>query len=291
MNILKNLGTTHRKRLQSWALGVLLFIFLVVVFTYSPWQPGDDWETFVEASRRVLTGGPLYGHVMVKYYYTNPPWLAILLMPLTLLPFNIGLAVLSAVTLVAPLLLLRRWESKPGLLKPLLALISPPILYILIHGQIDALILLGVFLPAELWWLVAITKPQVTLGLAAAVPVKRWFYTGLITAVVLAVSLLLYSNWPVQILHTPFTIASEAHNIWAGLWPYQVPLGVALITLGFSRRNERLMVASSPLLVPYASLSSMLGAWVAILTYLKDWQAILVWLSWWAAVAYRGLVN
>lgn len=199
------------------------------------------------------------------------------------------MAVLSTVTLIVSLLLLRRWQPDTGLIKPFLVLISPPVLYILIHGQIDALILGGIFLPVEFWWLVALTKPQVSIGVAVGVPLYKWLYTGIITVVVIVISILIYGNWMEQLLLNPPPFINEAHNIWLGSWPYQVPVGIAILTLGFTRRDERLMVASSPLLSPYAALSSFLGAWIAILTFLEDWQALLVWLSWWAGIVYRGL--
>jgi hypothetical protein len=254
-------------------------------------MPGDDWELFAGAAQRVLSGNPIYGQIIVHDYYFNPPWVAVLLIPLALLPHRVGLAVLSTLTLFVSLLLLHRWLPKPGYIKPILMLLSPPIFYILIHGQIDTLILLGIFLPVEWWWLVAISKPQITLGLAAGVPPRLWIRAGVITFAVLAASLLLFGNWISQVLFHPLPLIYTNRNVWNGLWPFQVPVGLALLVLGYSRSDERLFVASSPLLVPYAALSSFLGAWIGLLTFLKDWQAVIVWLSWWAAVAYRGLVN
>ena len=78
-------------------------------------------------------------------------------------------------------------------------------------------------------------------------------------------------------------------NLWLGLWPFQVPAGVTLLLFGLSRKDERLLLAASPFLSPYATISSMLGPWLAVLMFLEKWQAAIVWLSWWAAVAYRGL--
>jgi hypothetical protein len=181
----KILTSPNRKHIQAWGLGIVIFLALVAAFSYIPWLPGDDWENFVGAARRILAGDPLYGQIIVHDYYVYPPWVAVLLLPLAVLPQRVGSAVLSTLTLFVSLLLLRRWLPRPGLVKPFLMLLSPPIFYIIIHGQIDALILLGIFLPVEWWWLVAISKPQITLGLAAGVPPKRWIRAGLITTVVL----------------------------------------------------------------------------------------------------------
>lgn len=69
---------SERRTFLTWILGTILFLLLVIAFIYSPWQPGDDWENFAGAAQRVLTGGSLYGEIIVRYYYANPPWLAVI---------------------------------------------------------------------------------------------------------------------------------------------------------------------------------------------------------------------
>jgi len=265
---------------------------LVLAFWFSPWPGGDDWETFHGAAQRLMEGDqPLYGTRITHAYYSNPPWLAALLIPLSLLPFKLGWAITASATLGAALLLLHRWQPQAGFVKPVLILLAPPMLYTLMHGQIDALIISGVWLPAECWGIVALTKPQVAIGLLAGIPRQHWLRAAAFTALLLILSLVLVGNWIGDLLNQPAPFVSAGHNLWRGLWPFQIPAGVALVALGMSRQDERLLIAGSPLLSPYAAISTLLGPWIAMITYLANWQAILVFLSWWGAVIYRGLMG
>lgn len=279
---------------SRWRQVILLaavFALLVAAFLASPWSGGDDWKVFHDAGRRVLGGEPLYGEaVMAGYYYYNPAWFALLLAPSGLLPIRLGWAILSAATLIAGVALLRRWEPGSGIIKPVLVLLSPPMIYLLLHGQIDMIIISAVFLPAEWWALAAFTKPQVALGLVAGIPRGRWLRTILVSGTVLAVTLILFGLWPLELIDQPPSFIDIGHNLWRGLWPFQVPAGIALVALGYSRRDERLLIAGSPLLSPYAAISTLIGPWIATITYLNGWQSLLVFVSWWAAVIYRAVV-
>lgn len=270
---------------------VLLFVALVFIFFLSPWPGGDDWETFRGAVWRLLEGERLYGTRITHAYYSNPPWLAALLLPLGILPFKFGWAIVCAASLGAALLLVYRWQPQTGIVKPLLILLSPPMFYILMHGQIDALVLSGVWLPTQYWAIVALTKPQVAIGLIAGIPQRHWIRALALTGILVGLSLLLLGNWVEELLHQPSPFVGAGHNLWQHLWPFQVPAGVALVLLGMSRKDERLLVAGSPLLSPYAAISTLIGPWIAAVTYLSNWQAALVFLSWWGAVLYRGLVG
>jgi hypothetical protein len=279
---------TPWNRNKSGLLAILLvFIAFTAGFILSPVATGDDWETFYGTARRALTGVELYKSPVTFAYYSNPPWVAVTLIPFSLLPFRWGWALVCTLSFLGVLAVSFRWKLSP--VKVVLAMLSPAMLYITLHGQIDMLLLCGLFLPREWWGLLALAKPQVAIGLLFGIPPQRWLRAGLITAGVLLITLVLFGNWPVDYLHQPHPFASEAHNLWLGLWPFQAPVGVALILMGVSRSEEKMLVAGSPFLMPYATTSSLIGPWLAASAYLKDWQAVIVWLSWWGAVIYRGV--
>ncbi len=280
---------SHNVSRRDIAFGTVLFVVLVVAFVVSPWPGGDDWETFQGAAQRLLSRDSLYGSRITHAYYSNPPWLAALLVPLGILPFKLGWAFICATSLGAALLLLHRWQPRAGMVKPFLVLLSPPMFYILMHGQIDALVISGVWLPSQCWAIVALTKPQVAIGLAAGIQRKQRLKAVLVTAVLLALSVLVLGNWIEAFLNQPAPFVEADHNMWRGLWPFQVPAGVALVALGISRNDERLLISGSPLLSPYAAISTLIGPWIAAVTYLSNRQATLVFLSWWGAVIYRSL--
>lgn len=270
-------------------LSTMLFItiLLTVGFGISPIITGDDWETFHGAARRVLRGQPLYDTPITFAYFSNPPWVAVALIPFSLLPLRWGWALVSSLSFLAILGLSFRFRLGP--IKTALALSSLAMIYIVLHGQIDALLLAGIFLPLEWRVLLALAKPQVTFGLLFGVPPRRWLRALLLTTGMVLLSLAVFWMWPREWLAQPREFANEAHNLWLGLWPFQAPAGVALILLGISRTDDKLLIAGSPFLSPYAATSSLVGPWLAVGAFLKDWQALLVWLSWWAAVIYRGM--
>jgi hypothetical protein len=277
------------KRRRPIELGVaaLAGLALIIVFTLAPIPGGDDWEIFHGAAQRILKGVPLYGEKVTHGYYYNPPWLAVLFAPLGGLPFRLGWAILSVVSLVGVAAVVRRWGG--SLIATILVLLSPAMIYTLLHGQIDGLVLSGVLLPQEWWILVAVTKPQIAIGLLLGIPRAKLLRALLVSGLVLLVSFLLFGNWPLQAYRQPRTFQDQTHNLWLGLWPFQVPAGIALLLLGMSRRDERWLIAGSPFLLPYAATSSLLGPWAVLCTVLTEWQALIVLASWWGAVVYRML--
>ena len=274
-------------RRQEIALYAAIFLTIAAAFALIPMPGGDDWETFYGAAKRILSSEPLYGAPVTHAYYSNPPWLALAFAPISLLPFRWGLGLLAAGTLFTSLLLIRRYA--PGGIKLALFLLSPPSIYILIHGQIDILMLAGVLLAREWWPLLALTKPQVALGLLAGVPRAKWTRAGVIVGSAILGTMLLFGPWPLELLSQPTPFRWEGHNLWLGLWPFQAPLGVALLLLGIERKDERFLFSASPFFLPYAAVSSLIGPWLAALSWLKGWQAGLIFLSWWGAVIYRSL--
>ena len=273
------------ERLKKTAIGILLGLALIAAFSLSPLPGGDDWEVFYHAGRRVLSGDPLYGEPIYHgFYYYNAPWLAVLIAPITILPSRLGRGMLSALTLILTILVVRRWDE--GLLKPVLALLSPPMFYILLHGQVDAIVLAGVMLPSLYWGLVALSKPQVAIGLIFGVGDIRGFLKMIgVTAAVLLFSLLLFGNWPLELIRQPGPVGQ--HNIWLGLWPYQILVGMGIVFYGMNRKDERFFIAASPFFLPYAATSSLLGPWIVMMTLLKNWQATIVLLAWWAISVFR----
>jgi hypothetical protein len=204
-----------------------------------------------------------------------------------LIPLKLGWALLCAATLAVAVLVLRRFLPNPGWIRVLAVLGSPPMFYILVHGQIDVILIGAVLLPAWLWPLAAITKPQVTIGLILGVPRPLWLRAALVTGAALGVSFLLWGFWPPEMLAQAGRFADTSRNVWAGLWPFQVPAGIMLLLLGVTRKDARFLIAGSPFLSPYAALSTLIGPWIAAVTFLKPWQVAVVWASWWGAVVYR----
>lgn len=270
--------------------GILIILAAAAVITtvvyYSPIHSGDDWGIYYRAAWRILTGVPLYDQPIGFGYYYNPPWVAAALIPLALLPERLGWALISCVTLGAITAVAMHWQV--GRLKLALILTCPATIYLLLHGQLDAILLATVFLPGAMWATMAFAKPQVTIGFLLGVPRSSWVRSGVIFAIVLAGSIAMFGNWMVQWIQMPRPMTLQDHNLWLHLWPYQIPVGIALLVMGACRRDEKWLIAGSPLIFPYAAMSSLIGPWLAGSTLLRSWQTFGIWLLWWVAVIFWG---
>lgn len=266
---------------REFLLLTLVFLLITAMFALFSLPGGDDWGFFRGVVQRMLTGESIYTQRFNGSHYHYPPWVATLLIPLGILPFAWGRALLCTLSLLFAILIARRFQM--SIIKQALVLLSPPMLYLLLHGQIDALALGVVLLPPAWWAVGSITKPQVTLGLIFGVPRSQWLKAVIIGAVVFALSLILFGLWPLDLLRQPKEFAGMGLNIWGGLWPYQLPLGLALVFRSWQKKDDRYLIASSPFFMPYAATSSLLGPWIALSSMLEDWQAAVVLVVWWIA--------
>lgn len=264
---------------------IVVLVILVTAFAMLPLPGGDDWGIYYGSAKRILNNTELYGKVVTFSYLYNPPWVPILFVPFSLLPFQWGWGLLSVSSLVIIVFLAKKFDL--GLVKLSIVLLSPPVFYILLHGQIDALVLGALLLPFEWWPIAAITKPQVALGYFFGIPRSYWGRAAVYTTLILTLSFILFGNWPLEIIRQPQP--SGAHNFWVGLWPFNLPVGVGLLFLGINRKDLRLMISASPFLMPYAATSSFLGVWIAMCSMLKKWQAAIILILYWTVVVYRAI--
>ncbi len=117
--------------------------------------------------------------------FDYPPWVGALLVPFGALPSAWGRAFVTSLLLTV--LICRRF--KLSLIQHSLVLLSPPMLYIFLHGQIDVLALAVFLLPRHFWLIGSITKPQVTIGLIFGLQRENfWKSVGIAAAVTLASS-------------------------------------------------------------------------------------------------------
>jgi hypothetical protein len=119
---------------------------------------------------------------------------------------------------------------------------------------------------------------------------EKWSRGFLVVIGIMIVSLMIFGMWIIPLMQQPSPFVQGAHNLWSGLWPFQVPLGMAILLYGINKKDNRFLVSSSPFLFPYATMGSLLGPWLAALSVLEDWQSLIILLSWWGAVIYRVVI-
>lgn len=261
------------KILPGIIVAICLFIVFWLAYHYVPrWI---DWPTYRSAALALFAGRSPYD--VLTFY--NPPWVLILLIPLAVLPERIGGAILFILNLVAFTLLAYKYGAN---LKRLpIFILSLPVIFTLYSAQIDGILLLGLLLPRWLGLFLLLAKPQIGIGIAIIWFIEEYKANrirGVIKtfAPVTIAYLLSLAIYRLDMVHGLFTLVAPWNT---SLWPYSIPVGLALIGLAIYKKNSKLALISSPLLSPYVGFYS----WsVVILGFVEfsPWVYLVSLISW-----------
>lgn len=214
-------------------------------------RPMIDWAVFMHALQVWLTGGNPYAGIE----FANPIWTLALLSPFALIPADWQPLAILLVTLILAALLCRRFQLRgPGLV---LVMASPVVWWSIGYGNIDALALSGLLLPAPIGLVILAIKPQATAPLMLITLLKVYDDGGLKRAVLSAAPVTMLGLAWLGIYGLHFSNTNFGGN--ASLFPYSLILGLPALILAVKVRSERLALLAGPCLSPYASLSSFLG--------------------------------
>jgi hypothetical protein len=163
-------------------------------------------------------------------------------------------------------------------------LVSYPVVFGIIYGQIDGLISLGYILPPTLGLFLVLAKPQSGLGLAIFWLIDAWYLgrwrkvlsTFLPVTVAFGLSYFLFGNW----FSTMSYPASQSWN--TSLWPQSIPIGSVLLVSALQQRKPGLAIASSPFLSPYVAAHSWAATLIGLMpnSLLTIIASIGTWLVW-----------
>jgi hypothetical protein len=236
---------------------------------------------------------PLLGFDWHRLFYLGfldqyPPWMIPLFAPFRLLDWRWSLALVNSLSLMAVAATTaaqsRRvvWE---GLGAAALALLTPPLWYMLWDGQIDGLVLISLLiLPISLP--LVLLRPQIIGWLLLS---KRTWFIGLIAWV--SLSFLVWGNWLTELLDKARgSIIHPTAIGWATLgWPILV-LGLAMWLEALRRGDPwRLLAAgmvAAPYIQPYHTIILL-----PVLGRLKGYPRLIVWLLAWVVGLVPGLLG
>jgi hypothetical protein len=177
-------------------------------------------------------------------------------MPLRLLSPVIAKALVNMLSVALTALVIRRYGGNMLLTIPIF--ISPIGYWMLTTAQVDALILAGFLLAPAGLDLLFLWKPQVVLHALWTRVLRNprlYLSAGIL---LLGLSLLFWGNWVRVILGTSSSSLADAW--WnRSIWPYGIPVGVALIYWSIKKKDETYGVMASPLLSPYVNGPSYIG--------------------------------
>jgi len=272
---LRSLGLSKNRWVFIF-LGVAVLVLMVwAVATFVPEQ--IDWvRTYRPATRELLAFRSPYN---IKTYY-NPPWMLIPMIPMALLPDRIGNGVLFVVSLCVIIYSAIRFGAKPVSL--IAFLLSFPVIFLLLFGQIDWMVLLGFTLPPQIGLLFILSKPQIAIPYAVFIFVESWRSGGIkqVVKVFLPVtisyifSFLLFGYWVKPLEPHTYT---AIYNL--SLWPTGIVVGLVFLVKSIRKRNKVLSIVAGPLFSPYVGVHSWAVSILAILS--QKWETIAVTIGSW----------
>lgn len=264
------------KLFASLSLAALLAVATVVIpnWHFPIW--GHDFHLFYQAATALRTGQNPYEYDFHDpvYSFHNPVYVAVIFVPLSLLPERIAMIVNAG--LAAGAIWLVFYRLARSTFTASLALVSRPVFMILLTGNVDWLPLLaGIATPGVGLWL-ALVKPQVGFILAAVLGwqvyrqnKRRGVWLMIALGAVLGLSLALGMRWQSMI--------AIQWNL--SLFPFSLPIGAWLTWRAFQKNDRAPALAAAPFLSPYVAIQS----WGAAFPWLTRWRGLLlaaVVLSW-----------
>jgi hypothetical protein len=245
---------------------------------------GLDWISFYPAVRACLHGANPYlaGEVF------EPFWTYLLLSPFALLPYWPGRVLLFVVSLVAFAYTAHRLgASRPQLV---LFLLSAPVMGCLANGNVDWLVLSGLWMPPWLGLFFVLIKPQIGLAIAVFWAFEAWQRGGVrrllqtFAPVTLAylLSFALYGFWVLYLKD----MGSNPERITG--FPWVVPLGLFLLIQSIRRRERDLAIVAGPFLAPYVSQFSYAAVLLGL--FRRPRVFLIAWILLWSIVGIRFLM-
>lgn len=256
-------------------------------------QLGFDWIVYAyPALMAFVSGSDPY---TVVPNFVTPPWLLLLLSPLSLLSPVQGVIALGVITVTGLVALCGRNSScgrKSQLWLAIPLAVSFPMITLLWHGQVDGVILWGLTLGGPVGLLLLAAKPQaaVFVGLIWAMQAWReggWKKTArlvLPVIIVAAASACLYPSW----VRAMLSASAWAHT--TNGFPWSLALGAGVLVAALRGRREDLAALATLLLAPYTNVQSWVPA-MALLSARYRWETVAAcaasWLIPWWLLALR----
>ncbi len=246
--------------------GVLVYVGLGLLAVLAVWLasyvPNADWSgTFEPAGREILQGHSPYDQPL----FLNPPWAALLVLPFMALQPGLARGLWFVLTLVS--IGYTAWRLRAPKLALIALLLSPTAIGALLAANLDAFAVPGIFLPPALGLLLLMIKPQVGAGVAVFYLVESWRRKGLAgvlrtfapLAVLTVLGAVLFPIWIQRMIGKP---ANEWNR---SIFPFGIPVGLAILWLAVRTESKYLALAAAPFLSPYLTFYTYLVVQIGLL--------------------------
>lgn len=284
---------TSRFNRAQWSLIIAVATLLLAGLTLllaNNLPFGVDWAWSIRpAALKLLNGQSPYEVAAAEEVFAGAPWALVPLMPLAVLPENLGRAILFLVSVTAFAVAAFRLGANPLTMGAFVA--SPPVVHCLLNANLDWMPVLGFTLSPWLGLFFIAVKPQMGFVMAIFWLIESWRTGGIVKAVkvfapatvAFLLSLALFGLWPL----TSMRILEYSRGWNASLWPISIPVGLVLTVAAIRRRDQRYAMGASPCLSPYVLFHAWSGALVTLVTSTPEMVAAVAGL--WLLVAIVGL--
>ena len=270
-----------RQSTQIVLVVIICFITIVVFSLILP--PAIDWHKIYRPAAVAL----IKGHSPFDIdRFSNAPWALLPMLPLLLVPENVGRAISALCALVTFAYVAHRFGGKPVAI--VFFLLSPPVIQSMLDGNLDWLAAIGFVLPPQIGLFFVLMKPQIGIAVVVFWLIQSLRRNGIREAIrvfapislTLIASFVIFGLWPLGF--------SRAFS-WGGnasLWPMSIPVGLALSVSSIRRRRIEYAIAASPCLSPYVLLHSWYGPLLAIVSLTPEIAAAVIGM--WILVGIRA---
>jgi hypothetical protein len=245
-----------------------IFLYLAIAFTavigvwLASYLPNADWTPVLDrAARDILRGQSPYEEPLFR----TAPWGVLLLMPFTVLPPQLARGLVFVVTVASYIYV--GWRLHAPKVALVALLLSPTAVGALLAANIDAFVVPGIFLPAVLGLLVLMVKPQIGAGVGIYYAIEAWRENKLPgvlrrfapLVVLTVIGALLFPAWVARTIWSP-------QDVWnRSIFPFGVPIGIALLYLAVRMRSKYLALAAGPFLSPYLTFYTYLTVQIGLM--------------------------
>jgi len=228
--------------IRKYIIPAGLFAFVIFALSHIP-KIGIDFEMLYSAGGAVWN---LKNPYTIAPGFYSAPWMLVILAPLSLFQLQTARWVWFALGIICYVTAFKR--MKISNISIMVLMLNPFIYFDLMLGNYNWLILLGATLPAAVGSWFVILKPQMSIVLFGLwIKQRRWLIFIPVTILAILYALKLY------------VLPNTSGMYWStSLWPYGIPIGLALAWFGIKRDDLFLVLAAAPFLAPYVGVTTWL---------------------------------
>lgn len=269
-------------------LATCSLVFVIFYIFLSRCNPGGDWQAVLRPSTLSFLAG---NNPYTEHRFLSPPWAFVVLIPPALLDPHEGSALFALIGAAGYLLAFYRLKAKPLIIFFLIA--NPAFFAALFNPNFDWAVALGYTLPPPIGLFFVLAKPQISAPLVFFWFVEAWHSGGyrkvlwFFSPVVIAygLSIIFFGPWMLHMGEATNSLSNTAN-----VWPWDLMVGLVLLTLSMRHRKNNLALMAgpffSPYLAPYSWLPASLGLLSDTLAIIAAWAAF--WIAWLISIKIFG---